>query len=75
MYGTAQMKMKMFFTLAPRTFLTLPGVQEVLDFFKQVLFPLYVTGTLNSPNVEPGSVSALDLEAARDQFPRRPGGG
>ncbi|MBK8205569.1 MAG: hypothetical protein IPK87_02125 [Planctomycetes bacterium] len=75
MYGTAQMRMKLFFTLAPRSPIPLPLLQEVLDLLKQILFPLYVTGTLNEPNVEPFSLSVRDIERAQDRFPRRPEGG
>jgi hypothetical protein len=75
MHGTAQMRLKLFFTLAPRSPLPLPLVQDVLDLLKQILFPLYVTGTLNEPSVEPFSLSVRDIERAQDPFPRRPRGG
>lgn len=75
MYGTAQMRMKLFFTLVPRSPIPLPIIQQVLDVLKQLLFPLYVTGTLNDPNVEPFSLSSRDIERAQDEFPRRPKGG
>jgi hypothetical protein len=75
MYDTAQMRMKLFFTLAPRSPIPLPIVQDVLDLLKQILFPLYVTGTLNEPAVEPFSLSVQDIEEAQDPFPRRPRGG
>lgn len=71
-YDTAQMRMKLFFTLAPRSPIPLPVVQQVLDLLKQILFPLYVTGTLNDPSVEPFSLTAEDLE--EEPFPRRPSG-
>lgn len=75
MYGSAQMRMKLFFTLVPRSPIPLPIIQQVLDVLKQLLFPLYVTGTLNDPNVEPFSLSSRDIERAQDEFPRRPKGG
>lgn len=73
-YGTAEMRLKLFFTIAPRSPIPLPGVQQVLDLLKQILFPLYVTGTLGEPNVEPFSLSSEDVQALQDQFPRRPRG-
>lgn len=73
-YDTTQMRMKLFFTLAPRSPIPLPIVQDVLDLLKQILFPLYVTGTLNAPDVQPFSLSADQLEQIRDEFPRRPRG-
>ena len=72
MYDTALMRMKLFFTLAPRSPIPLPLIQDVLDLLKQILFPLFVTGTLNSPEVLPFSLSAEDLD--EDEFPRRPRG-
>ncbi|MCB9932562.1 MAG: hypothetical protein H6841_03980 [Planctomycetes bacterium] len=72
MYGTSLMRMKLFFTLAPRSPIPLPLVQEVLDLLKQILFPLFVTGTLNKPDVQPFSLTAEDLD--EDEFPRRPRG-
>lgn len=73
-YDTTQMRMKLFFTLAPRAPIPLPIVQQVLDLLKQILFPLYVTGTLNAPDVQPFSLSQDELEQIRDEFPRRPRG-
>ncbi|MBX3473457.1 MAG: hypothetical protein KF754_03675 [Planctomycetes bacterium] len=73
-YGSAEMRMKLFFTIAPRSPIPLPGVQYVLDLLKQILFPLYVTGTLGEPKVEPFSLSNDELVALQDQFPRRPRG-
>jgi len=73
-YDTAEMRLKLFFTIAPRSPIPLPGVQQVLDLLKQILFPLYVTGTLGSPNVEPFSLSSDDVQQLQDQFPRRPRG-
>ena len=72
MYGTSQMKMKLFFTLAPRSPVALPVVQWVLDKLKQILFPLFITGTLNKPDVQPFSLTAEQLEG--EEFPRRPRG-
>lgn len=73
-YGSAEMRMKLFFTIAPRSPVALPGVQQVLDLLKQILFPLYVTGTLGEPKVEPFSLSSEEVQQLQDQFPRRPGG-
>ncbi|MCC6465200.1 MAG: hypothetical protein IT463_07680 [Planctomycetes bacterium] len=73
-YGDAQMRMKLFFTIAPRSPIPLPLIQQALDLLKQILFPLYVTGTLNEPKVEPFSLSAEQREAAAEHFPRRPSG-
>jgi hypothetical protein len=70
MYGTSLMKMKLFFTLAPRSPIAVWGVQWILDKLKQILFPLFVTGTLNKPDVQPFSLTAEDLD--EDEFPRRP---
>ncbi len=70
-YDTAEMRMKLFFTIAPRA-PTIPGIQQIFDLLKQILFPLYVTGTLNSPKVEPFSLEQKDLDSQRDQFPRPP---
>jgi hypothetical protein len=75
MYETAQMRMKMFFTLAPRTPIPLPVVQQVLDLLKQILFPVLVTGTLNDPHVEVASLSLSEIERVQDEFPKRPRGG
>lgn len=72
MYDTAQMKMKLFFTLAPRSPIPLPIVQDILDQLKKILFPMFVTGTLNNPEVLPFSLTAEDLEG--DEFPRKPRG-
>ncbi|MCA8910721.1 MAG: hypothetical protein KDB82_03365 [Planctomycetes bacterium] len=72
MYGTSLMRMKLFFTLAPRSPIPLPGIQLVLDWLKQILFPLFVTGTLNAPDVQPFSLTADELEG--EEFPRRPRG-
>ncbi|MBZ0134977.1 MAG: hypothetical protein K8I27_01230 [Planctomycetes bacterium] len=69
MYDTAQMKMKLFFTLAPRSPIPLPIIQDILDQLKKILFPLFVTGTLSNPEVLPFSLTAEDLEG--DEFPRR----
>lgn len=73
-YDSAEMRMKLFFTIAPRSPIPLPLVQQVLDILKQILFPLYVTGTLNAPKVEAFSMSTEDLQQLQDQFPRRPRG-
>ncbi|MBE7492124.1 MAG: hypothetical protein HS108_10265 [Planctomycetes bacterium] len=73
-YDTAEMRMKLFFTLAPRSPVSIPGVQWILDKLKQILFPLYVTGTLGSPRVEPFSLSSEDVQQLQDEFPRRPRG-
>ncbi|MCA8919770.1 MAG: hypothetical protein KDB32_11875, partial [Planctomycetes bacterium] len=72
MYDTSLMRMKLFFTLAPRSPIPLPGIQLVLDWLKQILFPLFVTGTLNAPDVQPFSLTAEELEG--EEFPRRPRG-
>ncbi|MHC4841844.1 MAG: AsmA family protein, partial [Planctomycetota bacterium] len=74
MYDSKAMRMKLFFTIAPRTPIPLPGVQQILDLLKQVLFPLFVTGTMNDPNVQPFSLDAEELAALQDEFPRRPRG-
>jgi hypothetical protein len=75
MYDTAQVRMKFFWTIAPRTLSSIPGLQMVLDFLKQIVLPVYVTGTLNEPVVALFSLRASEIESAQDQFPRRPGGG
>lgn len=75
MYDTAIVRMKLFHTLAPRSFLQLPVVQFGLDWLKQILAPYYVTGTLNDPRVEAFSLSASDLDREEADFPRRPRGG
>ena len=72
MYDTAQMKMKLFFTLAPRSPIPLPIVQDILDQLKKILFPMFVTGTLGNPEVLPFSLTAEDLEG--EEFPRKPRG-
>lgn len=72
MYDTSLMRMKLFFTLAPRSPIGIPLVQDVLDLLKQILFPLFVTGTLNKPDVQPFSLTAEDLD--EDEFPKRPKG-
>jgi hypothetical protein len=72
MYDSGLMRMKLFFTLAPRSPIPLPIVQDVLDLLKQILFPLFVTGSLNKPDVQPFSLTAEDLD--EDEFPRRPRG-
>ena len=74
MYDSQAMRMKLFFTIAPRSPIPLPIVQQVLDLLKQVLFPLFVTGTMNDPNVQPFSLDAEELAALQDEFPRRPRG-
>lgn len=74
MYDTSVLRLKLFFTLAPRSPVGIPLVQQMLDLLKQILFPLYVTGTLDNPNVQPFSLTEDELERLRDQFPRRPGG-
>ena len=71
-YATGEMRMKLFFTIAPRAPLAIPGIQQVFDLLKQILFPLYVTGTLNSPKVEAFSLAQNDLDKQRDVFPRPP---
>lgn len=74
MYDSQAMRMKLFFTIAPRSPIPLPIVQQVLDLLKQVLFPLFVTGTINDPNVQPFSLDADEIAALRDEFPKRPRG-
>ncbi len=72
MYASGEMRMKLFFTLAPRSPLDIPVIQQVFDLLKQVLFPLYVTGTLASPKVEAFSLAQADLDKQRDVFPKPP---
>ncbi|MCC6573192.1 MAG: hypothetical protein IT462_05310 [Planctomycetes bacterium] len=72
MYGTTEMRLKLFFTLAPRAPLAFPVLQQVFDLLKQILFPLYVTGSLNAPKVEAFSLGADELERQRDVFPKPP---
>lgn len=72
MYDTAQMKMKLFFTLAPRSPIPLPLIQDILDQLKKILFPLFVTGTMGNPDVLAFSLTAEDLEG--EEFPRKPRG-
>ncbi|MDC1142703.1 hypothetical protein OAU50_06400 [Planctomycetota bacterium] len=74
MYDSQAMRMKLFFTIAPRSVIPLPLIQQVLDLLKQVLFPLFVTGTMNDPNVQPFSLDADEIAAIQDEFPRRPRG-
>lgn len=72
MYDSGEVRMKLFFTLAPRSPTNIPVIQQVFDLLKQVLFPLYVTGTLASPKVEAFSLAQTDLDKQRDMFPRPP---
>jgi hypothetical protein len=72
MYDSGEMRMKLFFTLAPRSPTNIPGIQQIFDLLKQVLFPLYVTGTLASPKVDAFSLGQADLDKQRDIFPRPP---
>jgi hypothetical protein len=72
MYDSGEMRMKLFFTLAPRSPSNIPVIQQVFDLLKQILFPLYVTGTLASPKVDAFSLGQADLDKQRDIFPKPP---
>jgi hypothetical protein len=72
MYESGEMRMKLFFTLAPRSPSNIPVIQQVFDLLKQILFPLYVTGTLASPKVDAFSLGQADLDKQRDIFPKPP---
>lgn len=72
MYDSGEMRLKLFFTLAPRSPSNIPVIQQVFDLLKQILFPLYVTGTLASPKVEAFSLAQADLDKQRDIFPKPP---
>lgn len=72
MYDSGEVRMKLFFTLAPRSPSNIPVIQQVFDLLKQILFPLYVTGTLAAPKVEAFSLAQNDLDKQRDVFPKPP---